>query len=113
MRNREVGVQIGQTVRSAHDIQRRRQRSAHNPRGVHLTDEIVLDPSGCQAVLNSGQHLDPAQRLLLLVAIQSGDVVMTFADLRKRVLVAAYTAGSVEAAIRKLTRSVFKKSNHV
>ena len=51
----------------------RRQRDAHNDRGVHLSD------TG-RAELREG--LDDMARLMLLVAISAADTTMTIAELK-------------------------------
>jgi hypothetical protein len=65
---------------------RRRQRSAHIPRGVHLTDTVVIDAKASRKLLDSGQQIDDATRLMLEDANRRRDGVMTFGELRRTVL---------------------------
>jgi hypothetical protein len=56
---------------------RQRQRSAHSPRGVHLSDEVLIDADACRALLDSRQRIDAASRLMLETAVAHGDGVLT------------------------------------
>jgi len=83
----------------------RRQRNLHNERGVHDTDEVIIDVAACRAMLARGEPKDDLERLLVLVSIRSGGGVVPFRKLKHMAHAAVLEAGSVKAAIETAARS--------
>jgi hypothetical protein len=85
---------------------RRRQtvRQYHRPRGVRDDAEVTIDAADCRAMLDNRRHLGDVSRLILEIAVRHGDGVMTFREFKGLVLQAAADAGSVKAAIKKISR---------
>jgi hypothetical protein len=75
---------------------RRRREALHDGR---VSDRAMINTSECKALLDDGE-IDGIDRLILLVAIASGNTTMTLAELRAEVCGEALDAGGVAAAIR-------------
>lgn len=46
---------------------------------------VVIDAAACRETLKR-RHLTPAERLLLMVAVEHGDGIITFGELKRRVM---------------------------